>query len=45
MRNILVHQYVEVDVKKVYAILRDHLDDFDHFARQIKRFLVEGESR
>ncbi|HDL86315.1 MAG TPA: DUF86 domain-containing protein [Candidatus Acetothermia bacterium] len=45
MRNILVHQYVEVDVKKIYVILREHLDDFDHFARHIKRFLVEGESR
>jgi uncharacterized protein YutE (UPF0331/DUF86 family) len=44
MRNILVHQYVEVDVKKVYAILREHLDDFDHFARQIKRFLVKDRS-
>ena len=45
MRNFLVLQHVEVDVKKVYAILRDHLDDFDHFARHIKRFLVEGEPR
>jgi len=45
IRNILVYQYVKVDAKKVYAILRKHLDDFDHFARQIKRFLVEDKSR
>ncbi|MEM2591399.1 MAG: DUF86 domain-containing protein [Thermofilaceae archaeon] len=44
MRNILVHQYAEVDVAKVYEIIRDRLDDFDRFAKYIKRY-IEQQSR
>ncbi|HXF04082.1 MAG TPA: DUF86 domain-containing protein [Blastocatellia bacterium] len=43
-RNVLVHQYAEVDVAKVYEIIRDRLDDFDRFARHIKRY-IEQQSR
>lgn len=39
MRNVLVHQYAEVDVTKVYEIIRDHLNDFDRFAKHIKRYM------
>jgi uncharacterized protein YutE (UPF0331/DUF86 family) len=45
MRNILVHQYIEIDSRKVYGIIRDHIDDFDRFAKSIKRYVVEEASQ
>lgn len=39
MRNLLVHQYVEVDVSRVYEVIQNHLDDFDRFAKHIKEHL------
>ncbi len=40
-RNILVHDYLEIDMLIVYQNLTAELDDFDHFAQQIiARFLV-----
>jgi len=38
LRNILVHDYVRVDVKRLAGFL-DHLDDFRQFARQVSRHL------
>ena len=32
-RNILVHEYLEVDSQIVYAVATDHLDDYEEFAR------------
>jgi uncharacterized protein YutE (UPF0331/DUF86 family) len=32
-RNILVHEYLEVDSQIVYVIATDHLDDYEEFAR------------
>lgn len=41
-RNILVHDYLEIDSNIVYHNLADNLDDFDQFAQQIiARFLPE----
>ena len=34
LRNILVHEYVEVDVDRLVSFL-DHLDDFTAFAKSI----------
>ncbi len=34
-RNILVHQYTNIDVEIVYKKLKEKLEDFDKFARQI----------
>lgn len=42
IRNILVHQYVEVEVAKLYEIIRERLDDFDRFAEQITRYLEKA---
>ncbi len=40
-RNILVHDYLEIDAHIVYGNLAEHLDDFDEFSRQItERFLA-----
>ncbi len=38
-RNILVHEYTEVDLKEVRRHLKTDLKDFDSFARHIARFL------
>ena len=40
-RNILVHDYLEIDSTLVHAHLQAELDDFDQFAQHItNRFLV-----
>ncbi|MBU2573713.1 MAG: DUF86 domain-containing protein [Elusimicrobia bacterium] len=38
-RNILVHEYVEVDLKMVYQVLQSRLDDFRKFAGYIGSYL------
>ncbi|MBI1953333.1 MAG: DUF86 domain-containing protein [Candidatus Omnitrophica bacterium] len=38
-RNILVHDYLRVDPRKVYAILRERLPDLERFARLMAKFL------
>jgi uncharacterized protein YutE (UPF0331/DUF86 family) len=41
-RNLVVHNYAEIDDAQVYAILKRNLADFDAYARAIVRYL-EGE--
>lgn len=38
-RNVLVHGYAKVDVKKVYKFLQENLTDFEDFAKQVARYL------
>lgn len=38
-RNILVHEYVGIDLKRVYHILQNRLGDFEKFIRYIRDFL------
>ncbi|RKY01130.1 DUF86 domain-containing protein [Candidatus Poribacteria bacterium] len=40
LRNILVHEYIRVDVRRLYGLL-DKLDDFKTFAREISFYLKE----
>jgi uncharacterized protein YutE (UPF0331/DUF86 family) len=40
-RNILVHVYVQVDVRRVYENLQNHLDDFGQFAQYVLHFLAQ----
>ena len=35
-RNVLVHGYMDVDLEVVANVLRDHLDDFEAFARHVE---------
>lgn len=35
LRNILVHDYLEVDRKKIYHLLQEHLKDFEEYSRAI----------
>ncbi len=38
-RNILVHEYAEIEQRQVYDNLQDNLDDFVKFARAINDYL------
>lgn len=38
-RNIAIHQYRSIDWQVVYAITRDHLDDFRQFASCVVSYL------
>lgn len=39
LRNILVHDYLELDVERVHEFLRERLGDFEEFAKAIERRL------
>ncbi|HLD26831.1 MAG TPA: DUF86 domain-containing protein [Patescibacteria group bacterium] len=39
-RNILVHDYLQVDYEQIANNINHHLDDFDKFARQIASYLI-----
>ena len=38
-RNLLVHEYLQIDFNKTYEILQNHLEDFRTFASYIVEFL------
>lgn len=42
LRNRLVHVYDDIDFRKIHAILRHHLDDFDRYIKSILRFIKRG---
>ena len=39
LRNILVHEYIRVDVAKIYGYLQDRLADFVEFMSHVRRYL------
>ena len=41
-RNVLVHIYLEVDLKKVYHYLQHNLGDLELFARYVSEYLAQG---
>lgn len=38
-RNILVHEYLEIDRRRVYAVLKNDLGDFESFIRAISKLI------
>lgn len=42
-RNVLVHMYLDVDVRKVYQYIQHNLEDFDLFARSIGEYLASSD--
>ncbi|NQT06947.1 MAG: DUF86 domain-containing protein [Candidatus Omnitrophica bacterium] len=38
-RNILVHEYAEIDLDKVYNHLQKDLEDFDFYAKKVSQYL------
>jgi len=45
LRNILVHEYAEVDDKLIFKILHTRLNDFDNFIKIILDFIKEQEDK
>ena len=41
LRNILVHEYGDIDRKRVYKILKTELDDLKDFKQQVIDFLLK----
>ena len=39
MRNIIVHEYDDVDLPKVYDCLQNNLEDFATFAKHVAQFM------
>ncbi len=39
LRDILVHEYGIIDIKKIHSILQNNLSDFEDFIRYIKEYL------
>ncbi len=40
LRNILVHEYARLDIKIIYDILQNKLEDFYKFTKHINQFLI-----
>ena len=40
-RNLMVHEYVKVSLKKVHEMLTEHTEDFKTFAEQVAKYLEE----
>ena len=38
-RNILVHEYLEIDRRRVYRVLKEDLGDFDLFVKAVSKLL------
>ena len=43
-RNILVHGYDKIEDSLVYGVLKNHLNDFDMFLKEIKVHCLESET-
>ncbi len=41
-RNVLVHLYLEVDLRKVYSYLQNQLDDLERFSEHIVMYISQG---
>jgi uncharacterized protein YutE (UPF0331/DUF86 family) len=44
-RNILVHEYAELDLREVYRVLHENLSDFETFGRYIESYLAGAGGR
>ena len=42
LRNVLVHDYIDVDLGVIARVLDENLDDFEEFARWVERHLDES---
>jgi uncharacterized protein YutE (UPF0331/DUF86 family) len=40
LRNIIIHQYTEIDLGVVCRVLDDHLDEFSQFAQHVHKHLT-----
>ena len=45
LRNILVHKYGEIDIRKLYKNLQMDISDFDMFTKHIARYLKNSQKK
>lgn len=45
LRNILVHEYTDIDYRLAYSNLKDKLDDLRSFAKEVSDFLDKANTR
>ena len=38
-RNVLVHEYLEIDRRRVFRAMRDDLGDFEKFIKAVSKLL------
>ena len=43
-RNVLVHEYTEIDLKEVYRVLQENLSDFETFGKYVEVYLAADKS-
>lgn len=41
-RNLLIHEYAEVDLVTVHDVLQNRLGDFEQFIEPIQRYLASS---
>ena len=41
-RNLLIHEYLEIDLERLYRIIQEDLEDLSEFAEHIKDFVGEN---
>ncbi|MBD3343138.1 MAG: DUF86 domain-containing protein [Candidatus Lokiarchaeota archaeon] len=41
LRNILVHDYLDIDLEKIHALLESNLSDFSRFAQEISENVLK----
>jgi len=39
LRNLLIHEYLEIDLERLYSIIQEDLEDLSEFAEQVKNFI------
>jgi uncharacterized protein YutE (UPF0331/DUF86 family) len=39
LRNVLVHEYIDVDAERIYRLIQSELGDFEEFSREVIAFL------
>lgn len=39
LRNLIIHEYLKIELEKIYAVLQDHVQDLTEFAKRIEEFL------
>lgn len=42
LRNLLIHEYLEIDLERLYRIIQEDLADLSEFAEHIKNFVEEN---
>jgi uncharacterized protein YutE (UPF0331/DUF86 family) len=39
LRNLIIHEYLEIDYEQIYRIIQEDLEDLTTFAEHVEKFL------